>query len=85
MLQPVGLECLVHVCMSVIVNVVAFAPANWATAVIDLMFQHCNSLFWAQVDLSALQLFDACDAFLPFAFAAKVQSDDFLHVTMSLI
>ena len=41
------------------------------------MYQYFDSLFRAQIDHDTLQLYDVEDAFHPFAFAAKVQSDDF--------
>ena len=56
---------------------IAFACVDWESVVDDPMYRHFDSLFRAQIDPRTLQLFDAEDAFHPFAFAAKVQSDNF--------
>ena len=77
LLKPVTSRTYSHVQTSSCPSVIAFASVNWESVTDDPMYQYFDSLFRAQIDHDTLQLYDVEDAFHPFAFAAKVQSDDF--------
>jgi len=59
------------------VNVIAFATLDWESVDSEPLYQYYHKLFTAQIDPETLELYDAQDAFHPFAFAAKLQSEDF--------
>ena len=77
LLRPVHSRTFSHVQTSSCLDVIAFASVDWETVTDDPLHQYFDALFRAQIDQETLQLFDVKDAFHPFAFAAKVQSDDF--------
>ena len=58
-------------------NVIAFANLDWDRNVKDPYLQRFDAMFATQIDPETLQLYDADEAFHPFSFAAKVQSEDF--------
>ena len=58
-------------------SVIAFANLNWDQSVKDPYLAYFDNLFAAQIDYEFLKLYDAEEAFHPFAFAAKVQSKDY--------
>jgi hypothetical protein len=57
--------------------VCVFATMDWSNGRYDQEFQRFHAMFTSQIDHETLELYDAEDAFHPFAFAAKVQSEDF--------
>ena len=75
MLRMINSRTFSHVHMSSDSNVIAFASVDWHTVSNDPMFQYFDSLFRCQIDPETLQLLDG--DIHPFAFAAKVQSEDF--------
>ena len=77
LLQPVRSRTFTHFRSSVCASVIAFATVNWGGIVEDPTYQYFDSLFRSQIDPQTLQVLDVEDAFHPFAFAAKVQSEDF--------
>ena len=58
-------------------DVVAFATLDWESVSSEPLYRHFHNLFSMQIDPDTLELYDAQDAFHPFAFAAKLQSEDF--------
>ena len=77
LLRNVDSHIFSHVQSSASPEVVAFALVDWECVDTDPLHQYFDSLFRCQIDFLTLELFDADDAFHPFAFATKVQSDDF--------
>ena len=59
------------------VNVIAFLTLDWESVDSEPIYQYYHKIFTAQIDPETLELYDAQDAFHPFAFAAKLQSEDF--------
>ena len=53
------------------------ATVGWHTVSADPEYHYFDSLLCSQIDNKTLELFCPDDAFHPFAFASKVQSDDF--------
>jgi hypothetical protein len=58
-------------------DVIAFATIDWESVSEEPLYKHFHNLFSMQIDPETLELLDAQDAFHPFAFAAKVQSEDY--------
>ena len=58
-------------------DVIAFAVADWENVVRDPHCDYFDSLFTSQIDPETLRILDVEAAFHPFAFAAKIQSEDF--------
>ena len=58
-------------------SVLAFASLEWDKSIRDPYLDYFDSLFVSQIDPTTLELFDAEEAFHPFCFAAKVQSEDY--------
>ena len=58
-------------------NVIAAATVDWHTVKSDPEYHYFDSLFRSQIDHETLELFCPDEAFHPFAFASKVQSEDF--------
>ena len=56
---------------------IAAATVDWHTVSSDPEYHYFDSLFRSQIDNETLELFCLDDAFHPFAFASKVQSEDF--------
>eukprot|EP00977_Amphora_coffeiformis_P023186 scaffold12381_cov86-Amphora_coffeaeformis.AAC.2 len=57
--------------------VLAFATLDWEMVTNEPLYAHFHELFARQINPDTLELFDAQDAFHPFAFSAKLQSEDF--------
>ena len=66
-----------HFSISTSVDVIAFAVADWETVTADPYCDYFHKLFTSQVDPETLHVLDVEDAFHPFAFSAKIQSEDF--------
>ena len=66
-----------HVPISTSADVVAFAVADWETVTADPYYDYFHTLFTSQIDPETLFVLDIEQAFHPFAFAAKIQSEDF--------
>ena len=77
MLMPVTSNDFSHLRVSTSTSVLAYITLDWEAAATDPTCQYFDSLFRSQIDPETLELFDAQDAFHPFAFAAKVQAEDF--------
>ena len=77
MVRQIASDLFSHVRVSSCPDVIAFATVDWHTVSDDPLFQYFDSLFRSQIDQETLQLYNVEDAFHPFAFAAKVQSNDF--------
>ena len=57
--------------------VLVFATLDWTQDRYDAEFASFHSLFSSQINYETLELYDAADAFHPFVFATRVQSEDF--------
>ena len=57
--------------------VVVFATVGWERVVGDPMYDYFHSLFCSQIDPESLRIINVESAFHPFAFLAKLQSQDF--------
>eukprot|EP00977_Amphora_coffeiformis_P005344 scaffold1142_cov83-Amphora_coffeaeformis.AAC.1 len=66
-----------YVVLSTSPDVLAFATLDWETVMNEPLYAHFHELFARQINPDTLELFDAQDAFHPFAFSAKLQSKDF--------
>ena len=53
------------------------ATVDWHKVTSDPEYHYFDSLFHSQIDHETLELFCPDEAFHPFAFASKVQSEDF--------
>lgn len=58
-------------------DVIAYATVDWESVTTEPLYHHFHDLFTLQIDAETLELYDAQEAFHPFAFSAKVQSEDF--------
>ena len=76
-LRSVDSRTFSHVRCDVGTDAFAFAVVDWEDVTDDPLYQYFHHLFQCQVDPKTLELLNADDAFHPFAFAAKVQSEDF--------
>eukprot|EP00977_Amphora_coffeiformis_P012588 scaffold3140_cov87-Amphora_coffeaeformis.AAC.1 len=66
-----------YVVLSTSPDVLAFATLDWETVTNEPLYAHFHKLFARQINPDTLELFGAQDAFHPFAFSAKLQSEDF--------
>ena len=74
---PVGSRSISHLPISTNADVIAFALADWEDVVKDPYFDYFDAMFKSQIDHETLQILDVEEAFHPFAFSAKIQSEDF--------
>lgn len=58
-------------------SVIAMATTDWQSVHTEPQFEIFDDLFSSQLDPETLQLYDVERAFHPFAFSAKLQSQDF--------
>ena len=76
-LRRISSDLFSHAVTSTCSDTITFATVAWESVVEDPLYEYFDHLFRANVDERTLELLDVDSALHPFAFAAKVQSDDF--------
>ena len=76
-LRKVVSRLFTYTVLSTCPNVIAAATLDWNTVSSDPEFIYFDRMFRAQLDPVTAELFCPDEAFHPFAFASKVQSEDF--------
>ena len=77
LLKPVDSRSYSHVSSRLSRDLLSVVTLDWESVCSDPVYEYFHSLFTAQINAETLELYDPDDAFHPFAFAAKVQSEDF--------